>query len=246
LFIAKQKTGKIQHNRKPPVDPEKFEHWSQDTIDHLHSNFVNSTKAQEYMSGRGFSRDTTEFFQIGYSPSRILDSGAWRPEMVTAPMHDYKGRPIGLVGRTIAGKDFKNSKGLPRKYTAFNIHRARRAGGAVIVTESSFDAMRVHQAGYPNVVAILGGSFSEHIAQQLDRYFTKVIIMTDYDAPGRELGKQVVSKMRDKRVMWAAYDDYCVYPHKAKDAGDMTDDEIRQCLKHPVSNAQYVRWNPLT
>ena len=43
--------------------------------------------------------------------------------------------------------------------------------------------------------------------------------------------------------MWAAYDDTCVYPHNAKDAGDMTDEEIRQCLRNAISNLEYSLWN---
>jgi hypothetical protein len=42
--------------------------------------------------------------------------------------------------------------------------------------------------------------------------------------------------------MWAAYDDTCIYPHNAKDAGDMTDAEIRQCLKGAVPNLIYSSW----
>lgn len=83
-------------------------------------------------------------FDLGYSKNM---------DMVTVPVHSPDGTPIGLVGRSIKGKSFKNSTNLPKSKTLFNIHRAKKIGDHVIVVESSFDAIRVHQAGFPNVVA---------------------------------------------------------------------------------------------
>lgn len=261
LLIAKQKkAGAAPVRLSREVVPEKFEVWQQSTLDGLAKNLWNNDRAIEYMHGRGFENDTLKHFGVGYSPATILRGGRRRPEMIAVPMHDVMGQPIGLVGRGINSKVFKNSKDLPKRYTAWNVHRAKQAGGTVIIVESTFDAMRVHQAGYPNVIALLGGSITDHHAQQIERYFSKVIIMTDYDwlvyeecrrcggecrghRPGRELGRKIATKVT-KRIMWAAYDDDVVYPHDAKDACDMTDDEIRQCLRHAISNIEYRKWNP--
>lgn len=209
--------------------------------------------AHTYMIGRGFDEDTLDYFKIGYSAKQ---------NMVVVPMHDPNGMPIGLIGRSIADKRFKNSTGLPKAKTCWNFHRAKRTGDTVIVCEASFDAMRIHQAGYPNVVALLGGHVTDMHLAQLSRTFSKIIIMTDFDhkqyrpncrmcnykkcrghRPGRDLGRAIQSRLPNKRVLWAAYDDTCVYPHDAKDAGDMTDNEIRQCLKNAISNLEYTQWS---
>lgn len=206
-----------------------------------------------YMESRGFTTGTLDTFEVGWSEKQ---------RMVIVPMHDPKGMPIGLIGRSVIDKVFKNSTGLPKAKTCWNFHRAKRHGDTVIVCESSFDAMRIHQAGYPNVVALLGGHVTDlHIAQ-LSRTFSKVVIMTDMDPkqyrpncrmcdykkckghrPGRDLGRAIHQRLLNKKVMWAAYDDTCVYPHGAKDASDMTDEEIRTCLKNAVSNLEYSQWN---
>jgi DNA primase len=45
----------------------------------------------------------------------------------------------------------------------YNLHRARQHAkeAGLIVVEGFFDAMRVWQAGFPNVVALMGSSLSE-------------------------------------------------------------------------------------
>lgn len=262
MFIAKNKDSAPVAKRRE-IHQTKIEEFSQDKLDELYENFKSAPRAREYMHSRGFTDETLDYFQIGYSPARILKSGKYRKEMVTVPMHDHKGMPIGLIGRVPSKEDktFKNSRGLPKRLTAWNIHRARKAGGTVIIVEASFDAMRVHQAGYPNVIALLGGHVTDEHIEQIERYFNRVIIMTDFDwlqhegscrkcggacrghRPGRDLGRSIAGRLRNTRVLWAAYDDSCVYPHGAKDPGDMTDDEIRQSLKNAISNTQYRRWN---
>jgi hypothetical protein len=177
-------------------------------------------------------------------------------------MHDPTGMLVGFVGRSVEGKIFKNTNNLPKSKTAWNFHRAKRTGETVIIVESSFDAMRIHQAGYPNVIALLGGHVTSYHLDQISKTFSNVVIMTDFDKkiyrancrkcagrrecqghrPGRELGHSIVNGLPMTRIKWAAYDDECVYPHDAKDAGDMTDDEIRHCLTHAVSNFEYSRW----
>jgi hypothetical protein len=56
---------------------------------------------------------------------------------------------------------------------------------------------------------------------------------------GRELGASIETKMQGKKILWAMYDDKTIYPHNAKDAGDLTDEEIRQCLRNAMSSFEY-------
>jgi DNA primase len=227
--------------------------FSQDVLARCHEDFWASDRARQYMAGRGFYDETLGYFRIGYSEKR---------DAVMVPMHNPDGLPIGVIGRSITGKDFKNSKGLPKNKTAWNFHRAKREGDTVIVCEASFDAMRIHQAGYRNVVALLGGTFSPFQQQQLARSFNTVILMTDFDKkqfyqncakckragaklckghnPGEELGASIVTKMRGKRVLWAHCGGATRFPEGVKDAGDMSETEIRHCIANAVSNLEYV------
>ena len=230
------------------------------TFDRLVEHFWNSPQAIEYMHGRGFNDETLKEFKVGYSKNKNL---------ISVPMYSPDGILVGVIGRPASKTDkrFQNSKKLPSSKTLFNLQRAKRTWSTVIICESSFDAMRIHQAGYQNVVACLGGSFSDHHATLLGRYFDAVIIFTDYDdktkhtyikcakckraglqkckghSPGRVLGDTIATKMSGMRIKWAALGNGVLYPEGAKDAGDMTDDQIRQCVKNAVSTVEYKSWN---
>jgi len=209
-----------------------FEEFSQETLDRLHSSM--SKEAVDYLSSRGIDQESIDHFCLGYSASM---------NMVITPVHSPDGTPIGLVGRSIEGKSFKNSTNLPKSKTLFNIHRAKKIGDHVIVVESNFDAIRVHQAGFPNVVATLGGFLSTEQHNLLNRHFNKITVMTDADLAGRELGRSIVNKLKFKDLLWASYEYGKIYPHDAKDAGDMTDEEIKACIKNAVSDIEYRSWD---
>lgn len=235
-----------------------FVEFPQAGIDRLHEALWTNENALSYLHERGFTDETLKYFKIGYSAQK---------DLVTVPMHDPKGMPVGVVGRTMHDKRFRNSDKLPTSKTLWNMHRAKRAGDSVIITEASFDAMRVHQAGLENVVACLGGNFSPYHFEQLDRTFSTIILMTDFDKkekhmhdgckkcaargyklchghnPGRDLGATIAAGLRNKKVLWAAYDYRTVYPEGAKDAGDLTDEQIRQCVKNAVTNMEYQSWD---
>jgi DNA primase len=248
---------KLKAALSPVVD---FVEFPQKTLDRMYEDFWLYNEPVDYMmKERGFTEETLRYFKTGFSLKR---------EIIAVPMHDPKGMPVGVIGRPASkeNKFFKNSKGLPTSKTLWNLHRAKRTGDTVIITEASFDAMRVHQAGYENVVACLGGNFSPYHFDLLDKYFSTIVIMTDFDKkekhmytgcrkckkrgsnlcmghnPGRDLGATIAAGLHRKKVLWASYDEKEIYPHDAKDAGDMTDDEIRQCLRNAVSNFTYEGW----
>ena len=199
-------------------------------LDELVQNRKASEKATEYLHGRGFVDDTIEHFEVGYDPSK---------QMVVVPIHDTDGNPIGVNGRSIEGKRFKLTKRIPRNKVLFNLHRAKGIGGTVVVCESQFDVMRIHQAGFPNAVCMLGSYISSDQAYLIRRHFERVIIMTDADKAGRKMGHNLTAMVRGMRVEWAIWDWGVIYPHDAKDAGDMTDDEITYVINNAVSDVSY-------
>jgi hypothetical protein len=46
-----------------------------------------------------------------------------------------------------------------------------------------------------------------------------------------------------KNILWASSEYGKIYPHDAKDAGDMTEEEIKSCIKNAVSDIEYRSWN---
>jgi DNA primase len=215
-------------------DKPDFVEFPQSKINELSTSLTLNKVARDYFISRGINESSMSYFELGYSENQ---------NMVTVPVHTLDGLPIGLVGRSIEGKSFKNSTNLPKSKTLFNIHRAKKIGDHVIIVESSFDAIRVHQAGFPNVVATLGGFLSNDQHNLLNRHFNKITIMTDNDLAGRELGSGIAYKLKNKDILWSSFEYGKIYPHDAKDAGDMTDEEIKTCVKNSVSNIEYRSWN---
>jgi DNA primase len=215
-------------------DKPVFKEFSEDILKKLYNDLITTTAGKEYFKSRGINQQSAIDFGLGYSSNM---------NMVTVPVHSPDGIAIGIVGRSIEGKSFKNSTNLPKSKTLFNIHRAKKIGDHVIVVESSFDAIRVHQAGFPNVVATLGGFLSKEQHSLLNRHFNKITVMTDADQAGRDLGKSIVAKLKFKDLLWASHEYGKIYPHDAKDAGDLTDEEIKACIKNSVSDIEYRSWN---
>lgn len=255
------------------VEHEELKEFPAGAIEKMHERFMQTPAAKEYMKSRGFERETMETFNVGFTPAST--GPVYRKsDMVVVPAYDHKSRPVGLVGRSIVGKEFKNfgaepnGTGFHKSKIVWNLNNARRYE-TVILTESTFDAMRIHQAGYPNVAALLGGSLSAVQTDLLNRHFSRAIIFTDSEnedngemtyhrrcakclknkfdmcqghAPGRDLGMKIVESLPRLRVSWATYDDKHVYANNVKDAAAMTDDQIRQCLRNSISHFEYMEW----
>lgn len=226
----------------------------QPEVDRLHRNLWASEQAVGYLHRRGFNDETLDTFEIGYSDHK---------KMIAIPVHNPGGVPVGIVGRSIEGKAFKNSVGLPTSKLIFNFHRAKYESDEAIVTESAFDTMRIWQVGFRGAVGLLGGSLSPEKVRLLDRNFSSIMIFTDFDDksrhiidncrkchpnqcqghnPGRDLGYQIRDRLPHKEVKWASIGWGQVYGG-VKDAGEMTDRDISLAVENAVPDFQYRSWN---
>lgn len=255
-------------------EPEELKEFPAAAIDKMHERFMATPAATEYMKGRGFMRDTMAHFKVGFTPQSLQGPVYRKQDMVVVPAYDNKARPVGLVGRSIVGKDFKNfgaednGTGFHKSKIVWNLQNARRYE-TVILTESTFDAMRIHQAGYPNVGALLGGSLSKAQMDLLNRHFSHAIIFTDSEneengemtyhrrcskcvkagykmcaghSPGRDLGMKIAETLPRIKTSWAVYDEKQIYAGNVKDAAAMSDDDIRRCLRGAISHFEYLDW----
>jgi DNA primase len=133
-------------------------------------------------------------------------------------MHNHEGMCLGFVARTIENKDFKNTPGLPKSKILFNLNRIK-ASNTVYVVESSFDAIRLDQIGFP-AVATLGANVSVSQIRLLEKYFNNVVLIADNDEAGVIMTEKLIEKL-GSRVTVIHLD------KKYKDIGDMDDEAIR-------------------
>jgi DNA primase len=68
----------------------------------------------------------------------------------------------------------------------------------VIVVEGYFDCLRVHQAGFPWVVALMGSSLSEAQATVLVERFERVLLMLDGDATGHGASRVIHARLSQR------------------------------------------------
>ncbi len=183
--------------------------FNKDLIHTLNQGAMSSQRAIAYYRGRSITDDSVRLFQLGYSEKQ---------DMVTIPVHAPDGMPVGFVGRSVEGKDFKNTPGLPKGKVLFNLHRVK-ASSKVFVVESSFDAIRLSQAGLP-AVATLGSNVSNTQIELLHKYFNNIVILPDNDEAGNNMVERITKKL-GSRVSVVKLD------KKYKDIGDMSDDEIK-------------------
>ena len=174
-------------------------------IDRLHAAL--DDRAVSYLHGRGIT--ALDEFEIGYSLLR---------DMVTVPLHNPVGVPVGFVGRSIEGKDFKNSTDLPRKENLFNLHRVKTSS-YVYLLESSFDVIRCHQLGIP-AVSSLGSNVSKDQIELLFKYFPEVYVVPDRDNAGR---KMALTLMHNGATLIAVPEGY-------NDVGNLSDEGIKTLL----------------
>ena len=180
-------------------------------IKRLNNQALESPRAVRYFEGRRITKESISKFMLGFSENQ---------DMITVPMSDPTGTFfVGFVARSVEGKDFKNTPGLPKSKILFNLHRVK-AYDTIYVVESSFDAIRLDQCGIP-AVATLGSNVSKNQIQLLTKHFNTVIIVPDNDDAGSSMSEKIIEKMGSRAVSIGL-------PSRFKDIGDMTDQDIKE------------------
>jgi DNA primase len=145
--------------------------------------------SHEYIAARGVSLATARLFGIGYYHGHGYFSGR-----VVIPIHNPAGQLIAYAGRSINGEEpkYRLPPAFRKSSELFNLHRAAREPcRRVLVVEGFFDCVKVHQAGFPNVVAMMGCSLSGQQADLLIRHFAEAALLLD----GDEVGERATAKI---------------------------------------------------
>lgn len=190
------------------IEKPDFIQFDEVMIKRLNTQALDSPRAMSYYNGRRISEDSVRKFSLGYSDKR---------DMVTIPVHSPDGMAIGFVGRSVEGKEFKNTPGMPKSKTLFNLHR-NKSSSKIYIVESSFDAIRLEQVGFP-AVATLGSNISNFQIDLLRKYFNNIFVIADNDEAGGNMKERALEKL-GSRVSIIQLD------NKYKDIGDMDDEAI--------------------
>jgi len=187
-------------------------------------DFYEATRINDYevlkpLIDRGFELETLKHFEVGFYE---------RKERIIIPVRSEVFKIVGFIGRAIdpdAFLRYKYSRGFRRGITLFNLQNAKMHD-CIIVVEGSTDVMKIHQAGYPNVVAALGASLSSSQKHKLQKYFDKIICFGDDDAAGEAMNCAILESCRSADISIVSYP--AGFP---SDPGGMDSDQIKICIE---------------
>lgn len=201
---------------------ESLKEFDMSTVNRLNSIALSSHRASQYLQGRNISKDSVEKYLIGYSEKQ---------DMITIPVFSPDSVCLGMVGRSIEGKTFKNTPGLPRNKTLFNLHR-NKAASKIFLVESSFDAIRLEQVG-ARALASLGSSVSSYQRDLLKKYFNSIIVVSDNDDAGKVMKEKLRSSMGSKIIAGQL-------PDGVKDVSDLDDQSLTQFVSAFDNEIDYI------
>jgi len=158
-------------------------------IDHQHP----------YIASRGIDESTAQHFGVGYYGGNGFLRGR-----VVVPIHNEQGELVAYSGRAIGPTKpkYRLPAGFRKSHLLFNLHRAIEKGRrTLILVEGFFDTFKIHQAGYPNVAALMGSQLSGRQATLLGTYFDQVVLMLDADLAGKAATAVIGNALRSILVV---------------------------------------------
>jgi DNA primase len=182
LSVADRERGKRQLVRKeegynPPL------RFALSGVEHTHP----------YLAQRGIEAATAAEFGVGFYAGPGLLRGR-----VVIPIRNARGQIVAYAGRALGGAlpKYKLPAGFRKGGELFNVARAVATGSrTAILVEGYFDCLRVHQAGFPWVVALMGASLSPAQQSILLRQFDRVFLMLDGDPAGRAASQTIAARL---------------------------------------------------
>ena len=119
------------------------------------------------------------------------------------PIRNPAGELVGYAGRSIDDSEprYKVPGGLKKSLLLWGLDSAvasQKARGAVVVVEGLFAAMKLHQAGFEQVVALMGTTLSEDQEELLLEHFDRVVLLLDGDEAGRLASREIGGRLCER------------------------------------------------
>jgi DNA primase len=146
-----------------------------------------------YLRARGILPETAARFGVGFYAGPGLMSGR-----LVIPIHDAGGRLVAYAGRSLDGTPpkYRLPAGFLKSRVLFNFHRAAALDQtSVVAVEGYYDCLKVHQAGFRLVVALMGTALFPVTKELLLERFRHVILMLDGDDTGRQASDRIAAQL---------------------------------------------------
>jgi DNA primase len=178
-----------------------------------------------YLAERGLSLETIVDFGMGFCSKGMM------ADRIAIPIHNAKGEVVAYAGR-FPGEPpegtpkYKLPQGFRKSLELFNLDRAGKESGPLIIVEGFFGCMKLHQLGCRKVVALMGSTMSAAqealIKQHTDRN-SQVVVMLDEDEAGRA-GREDIAVRLAKFVFVKVY----TFAEEGQQPENLSADEVKQ------------------
>ena len=183
-----------------------------------------------YLKERGLKEETIKEFGLGFCKKGLMKG------RIVIPIHNENGELVAYVGRYPGNPPEGESKyKLPTKFkkslVVFNLNRLKDKAKdeRVILVEEFFDVFNLWQAGYKNVVALMGTSMTDDqeklIVEAIGRN-GRVALMFDSDEAGAKATTEVLERLIDK-----VYLKIIRLGQEGLQPGSLSEEEIKKALK---------------
>jgi len=163
-----------------------------------------------YFKQRGILPKTIAEFGLGFCSRGLMK------DRIVFPIHRYDGKLIGYTGRTVLEVTDDNPKwllppNLVKAKVLFNFHRVAGKFKTVILVEGPLGLVAVYQAGFPNVIPLMGRDILEDETLSYDQLrlitsnFDQAVLLLDGDLDGWEATEKAVNKLADKIFVRTIY-----------------------------------------
>lgn len=141
------------------------------------------------------ARDIVSRWKLGYHPVA---------RRVAIPQYDHQHRLVNIGGRYLASvlddwepTSWMHSEGFKKKLYLFGEDRITSydGKGTCFIVEGMFDVIWLDSRGIPNVLAICGSDLSPFQREKIVKWFNRVVIIPDGDAPGKEAADKMVEAL---------------------------------------------------
>ena len=147
-----------------------------------------------HLKSKGFSTDEMVAANVVGKSQRGSFYDRFRKRYMF-PIINIRGNVVAFSGRAVpgdekAGGKYVNTSDTPvfkKSLNLFGINFAKNhCSDRVILVEGNMDVISLHQAGFENVVAPLGTSFTQEQVNLLARYTKEIVLMLDADSAGQK------------------------------------------------------------
>jgi len=146
----------------------------------------------DYLSARGVTKDTAEYFGVGLFTGRGTMNGR-----IVIPIHNEHGQLVAYAGRAVddtTDSKYKFPAGFHKSLVLYNLHRVlSKKADSVILVEGFFGLFAIEK-WHGFAVSLMGSSMSKR-QEDLLAQFKTVTLLLDGDKPGRDATTEIAARL---------------------------------------------------